>query len=86
MINTVFFPWHCQAYIMVCIFQTKINHFRSVCTLMLPEHCNDVTDHKSRSGLKYMYKYIPIKLEGDPLTLSIVQGTQWNASNLIGLG
>ena len=33
-----------------------------------------------------MYKYIPIKLEGDPLTLSIVQGTQWNTSNLIGLG
>ena len=62
------------------------NHFRSVCTLMLPELFNDVTDHKSRSGLKYIYKYIPIKLEGDPLTLSIVQGTQWNTSNLIGLG
>ena len=53
---------------------------------MLPEHFNDVTDHKSRSGLKYIYKYIPIKLEGDPLTLSIMQGTQWNTSNLIGLG
>ena len=58
----------------------KKNHFRSLCTLMLPEHFNDVTNHKLRSGLKY------IKLEGDPLTLSIVQGTQWNTSNLIGLG